>query len=217
VLRAHDQFLAGWTAEQQAWAGLDSAVVARAARELAATHVVLVPTLVLHETLARLEDPVLLRRAELRDVPAEAASVRAVAAVVRRAGWGPGDFAAFRRSRLRQDQFVREFKRAGGVIAAGSGAAGPLLVPGASLHEELALLVRAGLTPVEAITAATRRGAQLVGADSLGTLTRGHLADLVVLHANPAERITATRQIAWVMVRGRVLYPDSLRAGWSAP
>ena len=58
-----------------------------------------------------------------------------------------GDLQAFRRSRPRQDQFVREFQRAGGVIVAGSDAANQLLVPGAALHDEMAFLVRAGLTP----------------------------------------------------------------------
>jgi imidazolonepropionase-like amidohydrolase len=78
----------------------------------------------------------------------------------------------------------------------------------------MALLVEAGLTPLEAITAATRRGAQLLRADSLGLLTPGKVADLIVLNANPASNITATRNIAWVMSRGRIIRPDSVRATW---
>jgi imidazolonepropionase-like amidohydrolase len=101
------------------------------------------------------------------------------------------------------------------MVAAGTDAANPLLVPGASLHEELALLVAAGFTPIDAITAATRHGAQLLGADSLGMVVPGRLADLVVLNRNPSEDVTATRDIAWVMVRGRMLTPDSLRTEWS--
>ncbi len=122
---------------------------------------------------------------------------------------------AFRRSRVRQNQFVREFKRAGGLVAAGSDAANQLLIPGFSLHEELSLLVAAGLTPVEALTAATRKGAELLRADSLGQVAAGKVADLVVLDANPAANIAATRRIAWVMLRGRILYPDSLRDTWT--
>jgi imidazolonepropionase-like amidohydrolase len=78
----------------------------------------------------------------------------------------------------------------------------------------MALLVEAGLTPLEAITAATRRGAQLLRADSLGLLTPGKVADLVVLNADPTRNITATRNIAWVMTRGRIVRPDSVRATW---
>ena len=212
--QAHDRFLAGWTLEEKGWAGLDSAAVARVARALAATHVGLVPTLVLHETLSRLDNPTLLSRPGMEDVPAAAASVRDVAGLLQRAGWRPADFQAFRRARARQDQFVREFKRAGGLIAAGSDAANQLLVPGLSLHEEMSLLVTAGLTPLEAITAATRRGAQLLRADSLGVLAPGKVADLVVLDGDPAKSIGATRRIAWVMVRGRLIRPDSLRRTW---
>ena len=212
--RAHDSFLSGWTTEEQGWATLDSASLARTARALAQTKVVIVPTLVVHEMLSRLDNPVLLTRPGMEDVPDDAESVRSVASLLRRTGWKPRDFQAFRRARARQDLFVREFKRAGGVIAAGTDAANQLLIPGFSEHEEMALLVEAGLTPLEAITAATRRGAQLLKADSLGVVAPGKVADLVVLNANPAQHIAATHNIAWVMTRGRVIWPDSLRNAW---
>ena len=213
-LRAHDEFLRGWTLEEAGRALLDSAALERVARGLAATHVAIVPTLVLHEMLSRLDNPTLLSRPGMEDVPA-ATSVRDVAGLLRRSGWRAGDLQAFRRSRARQNQFVREFKRAGGLVAAGSDAANQLLVPGLSLHEEMSLLVGAGFTPVEAITAATRKGAELLRADSLGMLTPGKVADLVVLDANPATDISATRRIAFVMIRGRIVKPDSLRRTWA--
>jgi imidazolonepropionase-like amidohydrolase len=72
----------------------------------------------------------------------------------------------------------------------------------------------AGLTPLDAITAATRHGAQLLRADSLGLIAPGRVADLVVLNSNPLRQIRATRDIHWVMLRGRVLRPDSIRAAW---
>src|SRR5207245_8821141 len=112
---------------------------------------------------------------------------------------GNADFQACRRSRARQTQCVREFKRAGGLIAAGSDAANQLVVPGLSLHEELSLLVAAGLTPVEAIAAATRKGAELLRADSLGRVAAGKVADLVVLDANPAPNIAAPRRMGGLM------------------
>jgi imidazolonepropionase-like amidohydrolase len=212
--RAHDRFLSGWTTEEQGWATLDSASLARTARALAQTKVAIVPTLVVHEMLSRLDNPVLLTRPGMEDVPEDAESVRSVASLLRRTGWKPRDFQAFRHARARQDLFVREFRRAGGVIAAGTDAANQLLIPGFSEHEEMALLVAAGLTPLEAITAATRRGAQLLKADSLGVVAPGKVADLVVLNANPAQNIAATRSIAWIMTRGRVVWPDSLRNAW---
>jgi len=211
---AHNTFLAGWTAEEKGWATLDSGAVARTARTLAQTKVTIVPTLVVHDMLSRLDNPILLTRPGMEDVPENAQSVRSVPSLLQRTGWRAADFDAFRRSRRRQDQFVREYKRAGGAIAAGSDAANQLLIPGYSLHEEMALLVAAGLTPLEAITAATRRGAQLLHADSLGMVAPGKVADLVILNTDPENNIVATRNIAMVMIRGRVIRPDSLRATW---
>ena len=211
---AHSNFLSGWTTEEKGWASLDSSAVAHTARALAQTKVALVPTLIVHDMLSRLDNPILLTRPGMEDVPDNAESVRSVPSLLRRTGWRSGDFDAFRRSRKRQDQFVREYKRAGGAIVAGSDAANQLLIPGYSLHEEMSLLVAAGLSPLEAITAATRRGAQVLQADSLGLLTAGKVADLVVVNGDPSRNIGATRNIAMVMIRGRLIRPDSLRATW---
>ncbi len=214
-VRANDLFFPGFTLEEASWGGLDSASVERTARTLATTHVAIVPSLVAHDTYARLDDPTLGSRLGMSDVPADSGnSVRKVAGWLRRTGWGAPQFAAFRRGRERQDQFVRAFKAAGGLVVTGTTAANPLLVPGASLHEELALLVAAGFTPIEAVTAATRHAAQVLAADSVGVLVPGKVADLVVLNRSPVDDISATRDIAWVMVRGRQIKPDSLRAEW---
>ena len=97
--RAHDLFLAGWTTEEQGWTTLDSAALARTARALARTKVAIVPTLIVHEMLSRLNNPILLTRPGMEDVPDDAAGVRGVASLLRRTGWRPRDFDAFRRAR----------------------------------------------------------------------------------------------------------------------
>jgi hypothetical protein len=213
-LQPHDRPFAGWALEESGWGLLDSARIAQAAQALAQAHVAIVPGLVQHEMLSRLNDASLSARPTLADVPPAAGSVRDVESLLRRSGWGAADFAAFRRARPRQDLFVREFKRAGGLIAAGTNAAAALLVPGAALHDELDLLVAAGLSNAEALAAATRRAAELLHADSLGRLAPGSVADLVVLNSSPLDDIAATRDIAWVMIRGYVVSPDSLRRTW---
>ena len=213
VVSAHDRLLAGWTAEEKGWASLDSAAIARTARAVAQRGVPVVPTLVLHDVLTRLKDPRMLERASMADVPA-ASRIRDVRGLLRRTGWTDADLGRFVAARFKQDQFIREFKRAGGTIVAGSDAVNLLLPPGGALHEELAWLVTAGLTPLEAITAATRHSADLLRADSLGMIAPGRVADLVVLNSSPLRRIRSTREIDWVMLRGRVLRPDSIRAAW---
>jgi imidazolonepropionase-like amidohydrolase len=215
--RAHNVFTAGWTFEEKGWASLDSARLARLARDLVATNVTLVPTLALHETFARLNEPTLAERPEMRDVPPEVVpyGIRDVRGWIQRARWTSADFAVFRRARPRQDQFVRLFARAGGVVVAGSDAGQQMLVPGSSLHDEMALLVRAGFTPMDAILAATRRPAQLLRADSLGLVAAGKAADLLVLTANPLDDIRNTRKIDFVVSAGRMFYPGTLRSGWA--
>ncbi len=99
-------------------------------------------------------------------------------------------------------------------ILAGTDAGGIRdVVPGFSLHDELMLLVQAGLTPMEALQAATRNPAKFLGmSDSLGTVERGKLADLVLLDANPLENIENTRRIAAVVVNGRYVPKSELQA-----
>ncbi|HEY5940029.1 MAG TPA: amidohydrolase family protein [Gemmatimonadales bacterium] len=207
-------FFPGWTAFERSWAGLDSAALARVASRLVDGKVTLVPTLVLHETLSRLDEPGLMRDPALQDVPAAEQKEWDVRGLIARTGWTEADFEAFRKSRANQDLFIRQFAAAAGRLAAGTDAAGPMLIPGYSEHREMELLVRAGLTPSEALRAATRNAAVLIGADSLGLLTPGKAADLVVLSKDPLVDIRNTRAITSVMARGYLLDADSIRATW---
>ena len=89
--------------------------------------------------------------------------------------------------------------------------------PGIGLHDELGLLVKAGLTPLQALQAATINGARWLGRESRhGMLVRGSASDLVILEGNPIADISATRRIRGVVVRGRYLDRaklDSMLAG----
>ena len=205
-------FFPGWTASERSWADLDSSALSQVAQRLVEEKVSVVPTLVLHETLSRLNDPELLRDPALADVPDRARRAWDIPEMINRAGWSDADFTAFRRSRPVEDLFVRLFAAAGGRIAAGTDAPNQLLIPGYSEHRELELLVAAGLSPREALRAATRNGAVLLGVDSLGLIAPGKAADLVILQKDPLADIRNTRSIQAVMSRGRVYRPDSLRA-----
>ncbi len=207
-------FFRGWNYFEKSWAGLDSAALARAAAALAETGITMIPTLVLHETYSRLDDPAILASADLKTVPEEEIRRWNLPDLERRAGWDDAAFAAFRASRPKQDLFLREFRAAGGRIGVGTDAVNQMLVPGWSLHTELALLVQAGLMPEDALRAATRGNAELLGADSIGVIAPGKVADLVVLGGDPRSDIRNTRKVRRVMVRGQLYSADSLLASF---
>jgi len=92
---------------------------------------------------------------------------------------------------------------AGIPYAMGTDAGGPYRFPGYSEHAELALMVEAGLTPMQAIVAATASGAKFLKQPRLGTLARGNWADLIVLDADPTQDIANSRTIRAVYIAGR--------------
>ena len=99
-------------------------------------------------------------------------------------------------------QSVRALHAAGIDILAGTDAGNPGTAHGASLHGELALLVRAGLTPLQALAAATSVPARRFGLADRGRLAVGQRADLVLVDGDPTRDITATRAIAGVWKNG---------------
>ena len=97
--------------------------------------------------------------------------------------------------------------RAAGVsILAGTDIGVLNVVPGQSLHEELALLVRdASLSPLDALRAATRDAAVFLGRDrEIGTIAPGKKADLILLDADPRADIAHVSRISALVLRGRV-------------
>ncbi len=84
-------------------------------------------------------------------------------------------------------------------------------------HQELADMVVAGLTPAQAITAATKTSAGILGVENMGTVGAGKRADFLVLDANPLDDINNTRRISQVYLHGEALDRAALRAELSAP
>jgi len=102
-------------------------------------------------------------------------------------------------------KMVGEMNKAGVPILAGTDtAAGVRVYPGFSLHEELELLVRAGLTPMQALQAATLNPGKYLSLPDTGTIEKGKRADLVLLDANPLADIKNTRKIQSVVLAGRL-------------
>src|SRR6266545_1818885 len=93
---------------------------------------------------------------------------------------------------------VSALRRAGVSILAGTDAPAPSLVHGLSLHHELELLVLSGLTPLEALAAATSEPARAFGFHDRGRIAAGIRADLLLINGDPTVNITATRDIVGV-------------------
>jgi imidazolonepropionase-like amidohydrolase len=116
------------------------------------------------------------------------------------------------RGRANRLAVVGAFHRAGVRLLVGTDTPQPFVIPGAAVHEELANFVAAGLSPEEALAAATREAARFVGQESLwGTVEPGKRADLLLLEGNPLADITATRRIAGLVAQGRWLPAEKLR------
>src|SRR6185436_11385807 len=92
----------------------------------------------------------------------------------------------------------------GGRLVVGSDAPMPFVVPGPSMHQELELMVGAGVSPLSAIRAATGAAAEALGKPDLGRVGEGALADLVLVSGDPASDIKATRNIRKVIKGGAI-------------
>ena len=119
---------------------------------------------------------------------------QAVANGRRRAAAGPGNLET-------QVRVLRRIVRRGGHITVGADS--PLGPPALMVELNLQAYVRYGLTPYQALRAATIEGARLIGhARDLGTVEPGKLADLAFVHGNPLRRIKATADVRLVMKNG---------------
>lgn len=111
----------------------------------------------------------------------------------------------FHQGYVNAQKLIKAFVDAGGRLYAGTDSA-HMAVPGLSLHQELELLVDAGVSPLVALQAATINPAALMRmTDRLGAVEAGKAGDLVLLDANPLEDIRNTRKIWRVISRGKVL------------
>jgi hypothetical protein len=175
------------------------------ARLLAAKGVFVLPTLVHNERLSQLLDPAIRQDPLLQHLPP---------------GWfswwdapyGVGTWTEVHSTRQRRilsqkQTLLNAFAKANGRVVAGSATPNPYIFPGAGLRRELELLVQAGLTPLQAIRAATQVAAEFLGQGArLGTLEPGKLADMVILGGNPLADISQIRQVEVVLRDGQVVW-----------
>ena len=119
-----------------------------------------------------------------------------------------------RRQRIRKYQELSWLLHRSGVdVLVGTDAPEPFVPPGFSLHQELAMLVEAGILPTDVLQAATLKNARALGQEkNLGSIEVGKLADLVILNADPTKDIENTRAIELVVRGGIVCRPKTVLA-----
>lgn len=116
------------------------------------------------------------------------------------------DFHIARELFANKKNLVGAMFRAGVPMLAGTDTGNPFCFPGFSLHDELALMVESGVSPLGALQAATLNAAVFMGAsDKYGSVTQGRIADLVLLYADPLGDIHNTTKIAEVFLAGKEL------------
>jgi hypothetical protein len=189
----------------------DSAKADRLLESFRAGGVWQTPTLVIHRIASLAQDRRLpgdipiqyARRDYLKSWPRESLGVPS----------GGLDADTARRLLTVYQDLVRRMERRGVRILAGTDTPYPFCVPGFALHQELALLVEAGLSPAAALRTATWNPAEFsrVSRD-YGSIEPGKVADLVVLNANPLVAIGNTTRIEAVVRRGRLIEAAGLRA-----
>jgi imidazolonepropionase-like amidohydrolase len=170
-----------------------------------------VPTLTVLRALGNLDDKDFVKDERLKYMPLGVQNF-----------WNPKDDFRFRTMTkedyvLQRKVFKRDLELVGAMhregvdLLAGTDVLNPYCFPGFSLHDELALLVEAGLSPMAALQTATRNPARY--RDQLkdsGTVEAGKLADLVLLDSDPLTDIKNTRRIANVIVGGKLLTRSKL-------
>jgi imidazolonepropionase-like amidohydrolase len=171
-----------------------------------------VPTLTLLRSIAYVDDPSFTDDPRVRYMPSWARKQWAPANARNLYGSRtPEDFAFAKKEFQKDLELVRAMQRAGVGILAGTDVSNPFCMPGFSLHDELGLLVKAGLTPMEALQAATLNPARFNHQEQdLGTIEKGKIADLLLLDASPLDDISNTRKIDSVIFGGKLLSRSDL-------
>jgi imidazolonepropionase-like amidohydrolase len=162
------------------------------------------PTLVLWLRMSHMDDTKLMANSQLAVLPAAI-----------RDPWPDvsDDPVSYKIQVWRIYRLVALAKRAKTEILAGTDTGDPYVMPGSALHDELEQLVEAGLTPRDALEAATLAPARFFEAETtMGSIEKGKLADMVLLDGNPLDDIRNVRKVQAVFSHGRYIARKDLDA-----
>jgi tetratricopeptide (TPR) repeat protein len=164
------------------------------------------PTLTVLHSVAYLDDPTFIDDPRLKYMPRWTHDAWDPARARKMYGRSSAEDLAFAKKEFQKDlELVGAMQKAGVGILAGTDTSNAFCMPGFSLHDELGFLVRAGLTPLQALQTATLNAARFLGIEKdFGTIEKGKVADLILLEANPLDDIANTKRIASVIYGGKL-------------
>jgi len=164
------------------------------------------PTLTVLHSLAHLDDLAFRNDFRIVYLPPDIAASWNPTNDFRFKAFTPDDWKAMRLAFAVDCKLVGMMSKSGVGLLAGTDTPNPYCFPGFGIHNELALLVQCGLTPLQALQTATINPAHYFGWEkTMGTVEVGKVADLVLLDANPLDNIHNAEKIEAVFVRGRYL------------
>ncbi len=167
----------------------------------------LTPTLIIRERRTELDLPGVLELGRVDAMPEIVAEDWLARREHELHTLGPEEWEARRAQFLRESALTSRAIREGAIVLAGTDAGDLFVPPGASLHDELALLVAAGMSEMQALRAATAEATAVLGLSDRGAIRNGASADLVILRSDPLEDIDNTRDIDSVIVSGTPVRP----------
>jgi Amidohydrolase family len=186
----------------QVMATYDTAKAGALFLQLARNNTWQVPTLVWTQANSQLDDPDMASDSRLKYVPRSVRGQWDPATLRQKSS--PEELAGLKLEAARDLELVRAMHRSGVRFMAGSDGPDPYVFPGFSLHDELEWLVKSGFTPLQALQSSTFNPALfLVKMDKYGVVEPGHIADLVLLDADPLEDIRNTNKIFGVVTMGK--------------
>ncbi|MBV6457713.1 MAG: Adenine deaminase [Fimbriimonadaceae bacterium] len=181
----------------------DESAALKLAKTLKKNGTMICPTLTVLRAIANLNDPAFGKDARLEYMPRSIRSMWDPNSDFRFKEWEDEDWALSRSRYAIDRKMVSILAKEGVKLLAGTDCLNPYCMPGFSLHDELALMVECGVSPIEALRSATVRPAELVGNKELGRIESGQVADLVLLSADPLKSIQATTKIHGVLQGGK--------------
>lgn len=208
--RDHARRVAGLGADGLVHAPHDGPPAADLGATLAEAGLFMVPTLTIVNSIATGEEG----RAQLSDERLGSA-VDPAAVQALETAYPPRE--GTRRAFDHAAEVTLQLVRAGGSVLAGTDAPNPGTAHGLSMHREIELMVEAGLTPTEALHAATAAPADAVGLADRGRIAPGLRADLVLIEGDPTRSITDTRNLLGIWRNGQAFDLDGLRRALAAP